>query len=218
LKARSSETKATDYIRLAKPYLSKHRTENHRFSPDGSALLVIDMQGLFLDKASHSYLPDAEIITDNVRELIDAYRKRSLPVIFTRHASKPTESAGAMGRWWGDVVSDGDKAGEVDPRFAPKKGEKVIRKTRYSAFVGTDLLQYLFAESVSSIVITGVMTHLCCESTARDAFMRDFDVFLVVDGTASKTEDLHISSIKNLTDGFAIPVKTSEVVTWLKTK
>jgi len=218
LKARSSDGRATDYVRLAKPYMSRHRTANHRFIPKGSALLVIDMQGLFLDRSSHSYLPDAENIIGNVLDLIDEYRKRSLPIVFTRHATKPSESAGAMGRWWGDVVRDGDKAGELDPRFAPKKGEKVLRKTRYSAFVGTDLLQHLGAVSVSSIVITGVMTHLCCESTARDAFMRDFDVFLVVDGTASKTEDLHVSSIKTLTDGFAIPVTTSEVVKWLKTK
>ena len=218
MKARSSVVKATDYIRLAKPYMSKHRTANHELVPKESALLVIDMQGLFLDKSSHSYLPDAEDIVDNVRDLIDAYRRRSLPIIFTRHASKRSENAGAMGRWWGDVVRDGDKAGDIDPRFAPKKGEKVIRKTRYSAFVGTDMLQHLCAESVSSVVITGVMTHLCCESTARDAFMRDFDVFLIVDGTASKTEDLHVSSIKTLTDGFAIPVKTSEVIRWLKTK
>ena len=218
MKARSSDGKATDYVRLAKPYTSRHRTANHRFAPKGSALLIIDMQGLFLDRSSHSYLPDAENIIGNVLDLIDEYRKRSLPIVFTRHATKPSESAGAMGRWWGDVVRDGDKAGELDPRFAPKKGEKVLRKTRYSAFVGTDLLQHLGAVSVSSIVITGVMTHLCCESTARDAFMRDFDVFLVVDGTASKTEDLHVSSIKTLTDGFAIPVTTSEVVKWLKTK
>jgi len=218
LKARSSDGKATDYLRLAKPYMSRHRTANHRFTPKGSALLVIDMQGLFLDRSSHSHLPDAENIIGNVRDLIDAYRNRSLPIIFTRHATKPSESAGAMGRWWGDVVRDGDKAGEIDPRFAPKKGEKVLRKTRYSAFVGTGLERYLRAQSVSSIVITGVMTHLCCESTARDAFMRDFDVFLVVDGTASKTEDLHVSSIKTLTDGFAIPVTTSEVVRWLKMK
>jgi isochorismate hydrolase len=198
--------------------MSKHRTANHRFAPKGSALLVIDMQALFLDRSSHSYLPDAEDIIGNVQNLIDAYRKRSLPIVFTRHATKESESAGAMGRWWGDVVRDGDKAGEIDPRFAPDKGEKVVRKTRYSAFVGTDLLQHLYAESVSSLVITGVMTHLCCESTARDAFMRDFDVFLVVDGTASKTEDLHVSSIKTLTDGFAIPVTTSEVIRWLKAK
>ena len=218
MKARSSARKAAGYIRLAKPYLSKHRSESHKLIPESSALIVIDMQGLFLDKTSHSYLPLSESIIDNVRDLVQAYRERSLPIIFTRHATKRSESAGAMGRWWGDVVRDGDEAGEIDPRFAPKKGEKVIRKTRYSAFIGTDLEKHLRAHSVSSIVITGVMTHLCCESTAREAFMRDFDAFLVVDGTASKTEDLHVSSVKTLADGFAIPVKTSEVRRWLKTK
>ncbi len=216
--ARNMDTLADEWIGLAKPYMSRHRTERHRLVPEKSALLVIDMQGLFLDPDSHSFIPDAERIMVNVLDLLDAYRFRRLPTVFTRHALARSEDAGAMGRWWADVTRDGDKAGELDPRLGPRKGEKVLRKTRYSAFVGTGLDRHLKDGGVSSLVITGVMTHLCCESTARDAFMRDYDVFLVVDGTASKTRDLHLSSIKTLTDGFAIPVKTSEVVRCLRTK
>ena len=215
---RNQERFAEDCLRLAKPYMSRHRTERHRLVPEDSALLVIDMQGLFLEHHSHSFIPDAERILGNVQGLLGAYRARKLPIVFTRHALGPSEDAGAMGRWWADVTRDGDKAGEIDPRLGVRKGEKVFRKTRYSAFVGTGLDRHLKSKSVSSLVITGVMTHLCCESTARDAFMRDYDVFLVVDGTASKTRDLHLSSIKTLTDGFAIPVKTSEVVRCLRTK
>lgn len=217
MRARNSSGKGAGYVRAVEPYLSRHRTTSHRFVPEDSALLVIDMQGLFLDRSSHAYLPDAESVVANVRDLLAAYRRCSLPVIYTRHATKRSEDSGAMGRWWGDVVRDGDAAGEIDARVAPHKGERVLRKTRYSAFIGTQLERILRDEGASSIVITGVATHLCCESTARDAFMRDFDVFFVVDGTASRTEDLHVSSIKTLADGFAMPVTTSEVIGCLKT-
>jgi len=66
------------------------------------------------------------------------------------------------------------------------------------------------------VLITGVMTHLCCETTAREAFVRDFKVFFAIDGTATKSDDLHVASLKTLTDGFAIPVTTEEVLGWLR--
>ncbi len=198
------------------PYLSSHRTETHKLRPDRSALLVIDMQRYFLESASHAYLPDSEKILGNVQKLIDAYRTRSLPIIYTRHALTDGDEPGAMGRWWKDVLRDDDRMSEISPKLAPKDSETVLRKNRYSAFVGTDLEKMLRELDVTMLVITGVMTHLCCESTARDAFMRDFDVFIVVDGTASETEDLHISSLKTLTAGFAIPVTTKEVLACAK--
>lgn len=199
-----------------KPYLSSHRSATHRFSAERSALLITDMQRYFLDKSSHAYLPASEDIVENVARLVEAYRASSLPVIYTRHALLKDENPGAMGRWWKDSIRDSDEMSEIVPELKPKSAEPVLRKNRYSAFVGTDLEKRLLSLGVSQIVITGVMTHLCCESTARDAFMRDFDVFFVVDGTASESEDLHISSLKTLTDGFAIPVTAKEVIGWLK--
>jgi len=215
LVGRDIDGKAREWMALIQPYQSSHRRARERFSPKKSALLVIDMQRYFLDRSSHAYIPSSEMIARNVRALIESYRSRSLPVIFTRHALLRGEDPGAMGRWWGDVLRDGDPMSEIAPEFAPLAVEAVLRKSRYSAFVGTDLEKRLRSGGVSSIVITGVMTHLCCESTARDAFMRDFDVFMVVDGTASETEDLHVSSLKTLTDGFAFPVTASEVIEWI---
>ena len=179
-------------------------------------MLVIDMQKYFLDKSSHAYVPASKEILGNVRTLIAAYRGRSLPVIFTREGLLKNEKPGAMGRWWGNMLRIDDKMSGISPPFAPLATETVIRKSRYSAFVGTDLEKRLRRQGISGVVITGVVTHLCCESTARDAFMRDFDVFFVVDGTASDTEDLHVSSLKTLTDGFAIPMTTADVVKRIK--
>jgi len=203
---------------LVRPYMSRHRAAQERFSPKDSALLVIDMQRYFLEQSSNAHLPAAEEIVGNMQALISAYRELSQPVIFTRHAHLRDEKPGAMVRWWGDVLRDDDELSEIAAPFAPLATETVLRKSRYSAFVDTDLEKRLRTQGISSIVITGVMTHLCCESTARDAFMRDFDVFIVVDGTASETEDLHVSSLKTLTDGFAIPMTTEEVIGRIKRK
>ncbi len=104
----------------------------------------------------------------------------------------------------------------LDSRVTPMEGEKVVRKSQYSAFIGTGLERTLRRWRIERVLITGVMSHLCCESTARDAFMRGFDVFIAVDGTASRNHDLHISSLKTLADGFAIPITTEEVVASLK--
>jgi isochorismate hydrolase len=104
----------------------------------------------------------------------------------------------------------------ISPALRVERGDAVVRKTRYDAFTGTDLEGVLRRRGVRSVLITGVMTHLCCETTAREAFVRDFKVFFVVDGTATQTEDLHVASLKTLTDGFAIPVTTRGVLEWLE--
>ncbi len=196
--------------------MSTHRAAGHALSREQSALLVIDMQRYFLEESSHALLPRARGIIDNVHELLASYRRLSLPIIHTRHALLRNESPGAMGRWWRDVLYDGDRLSEIVPELQPLRGESVIRKTRYSAFARTDLEEVLRRKGATDVLITGVMTHLCCETTARDAFMRDFNVFFVVDATASRTDDLHVSSLKTLADGFAIPVTTAEVLKWLK--
>jgi len=56
------------------------------------------------------------------------------------------------------------------------------------------------------------MTHLCCETTARSAFMSGFDVFFTVDGTATYNKTFHLSTLINLAHGFAIPITTKEVI------
>ncbi len=204
--------KGTHWMDVARPYMSSHRTSKERYSPKDSALLVIDMQRYFLDESSHAFFPASKEIVENLQALISVYRSRSLPVIFTRQGLLKNEKQGAMGRWWGDVLRIDDEMSELAPSFVPLENETVLRKSRYSAFAGTDLEKRLRRKGTSGVVITGVLTHLCCESTARDAFMRDFDVFFVVDGTASDNEELHVSSLRTLTDGFAIPVTTAEVI------
>ncbi len=182
------------------------------FEASSSALLVLDMQNFFLGRKSHAFVPSARVILPIVRGLIEAFREAGRPVVFTRHSLLAKENAGMMGRFWRDVVREGTPESAIVQELEPTGDDIVIRKSRYSAFFGTDLENALHKEHVSTLVLTGVITHLCCESTARDAFMRDFEVYAVADCMASWTEDLHLSSLKSLSDGFAIIVTAEDIL------
>jgi isochorismate hydrolase len=195
-----------------------HQNRKIVFSPETSALLVIDMQQYFCDPSSHAYFKDSTTIIPSIHQLITCYRQQSLPVIFTRYALLRTESPGAMGRWWNDVLYDDDDMSSVIDALHPLPHENVIRKTQYSAFFETELDQILKKRHSTSLVITGVLTHLCCETTARDAFMRNYDVFFVADATASDSKMLHTASLATLSDGFATVTATGEVCAWIKEK
>jgi len=187
--------------------------ERYKFLPYNSALLVIDMQEYFLNEESHAFIPSSKAILPNIKLLLNTYRTHDLPVFFTRHSLKEDEHPGIMEKWWGDVIKEESVLSEIVPSLNPTSSENVIRKTRYSAFQGTELEKFLKQRSVKSVVITGVMTHLCCESTAREGFMKDYEVYFVVDGTATQNEELHLSSLRTLSHGFSIPIITEEILT-----
>ena len=86
-------------------------------------------------------------------------------------------------------------------------GNQII-KNQYDAFYKTKLDQILKNIKIEQIVITGVITHLCCETTARSAFVHGYKVFFPIDGSATYNEDIHIASLINLGHGFANIVTT----------
>ena len=176
-----------------------------------SALLVIDMQDYFLRADSHAFLPAATAIIPNVRALAAAFRRAGRPVCFTRHANTP-ENAGQMAVWWRELLTDDHPLAAIVTGL-PAAGDTVLVKSQYDAFLHTDLEKFLRRQRVEQLVITGVATHLCCESTARSAFARGFAVFIVVDGTATLNRELHVGSLRALAHGFATPLLLSFMLT-----
>ncbi|MFA4874637.1 MAG: isochorismatase family cysteine hydrolase [bacterium] len=169
-----------------------------------SALLVIDMQRYFLCKDAPAFLPPPARLVPNVLDLIDLFRAAGRPVVFTRHAHRRGSDTGEMGRWWRNYLPwAGTRHAELIPEIAPRQGEPVITKTRYSAFEGTRLAAYLRRKRVSKLVICGVMTNFCVETTARHAFMKDFEVIVVSDACCSSKTRYHRASLLNLAYGFA---------------
>ncbi|MGB7115588.1 MAG: isochorismatase family protein [Anaerolineales bacterium] len=181
--------------------------------PLQSALLVLDMQEYFLDPASHAFVPSARSIIPGIQKLITAYSQRDKLVIFTQHINTH-QDAGMMSSWWSELIVETDPFCELTDRLTMTNAN-VIKKCQYDAFFNTDLEEMLVSKSVTHVVICGVMTHLCCETTARSAFMRGFDVWFAVDGTATYNKDFHQATLLNLSHGFATPVLVDEVLTAL---
>lgn len=176
------------------------------------ALLVVDMQEFFLSPRSPAYLPAARAVAGKVARLVDAFRRAGRPVAFTTHAYEDAREAGPMASWWRRFCRAGSPEARVSAALSPRPEEPVFRKTRYSAFTNPELLPWLRRRRASSLVVCGVMTNLCVEYTALDAFGLGFDVRIPLDATAASDEALHLGALKNAAYGFATLQAAEELV------
>ena len=133
-------------------------------------LLVVDMQRALTEDEE---LYDAEAFMDRNVRLIDAARKNNVEVIFVQH------DAGE-----GSGFSAGDEGYEIDPRVAPKEGEKVFVKTINSCFGNKDFKAYMEQQEDKRLMVIGLQTNYCIDATVKSAFERGFDV-IVPEGTNS---------------------------------
>ena len=210
--AETMGTKAVEWLEKIRPY----NLHEMRLDTAKSALLVVDMQRFFLEDDSPTFTCGAAAILPTVKRLIAAFRKAGRPVIFTRHVHHPDDlDSGIMGWWWEGKCLEGSRESEIHPELAPMPGEKVVFKHRYSAFYNTDLETVLRCLKVEDLVVSGVMTNLCCESTVRDAYYRDFRVFVPADGTGTMNEEMHLASLLNLSYGFAFVTTCDKIMTQL---
>ena len=208
-------SKALAWLERIRPY-NKHQM---RLNVGASVLLVVDMQWFFLDPASPTFTCGGVAILPTAKRLIDAFRRAGRPVIFTKHVHHPSDlDSGIMGWWWEGKCLEDSPESEIHPDLAPMPGEKVVFKHRYSAFYNTDLETVLRCLKVGDIVVSGTMTNLCCESTARDAYYRDYRVFFPADGTGSINEEMHVASLLNLAFGFAYVTTADAIAAQLTTE
>ena len=194
-------------IKELKPY----RDRRAKIDPKHSALLVIDLQTYFQQIV--------QPVLENIQKVIQFCRQKNIPIIFTQHGHTDAASdGGVLGEWWGQVILHGTKDWKFIPEMKIEPEDRVLQKKRYSAFFQTDLEKSLQSKGIRDLIISGVMTNLCCETTARDAFMRDYRVFFLIDGTATGKEDHHLAALKNLGYGFAYLMTCDELIENLKSK
>jgi nicotinamidase-related amidase len=206
------EIKAQAWLERILPY-NRH---DMQMNVAASALLVIDMQRFFLDATSPTFTCGGLAILPTVKRLVEAFRRAGRPVIFTRHVHHPGDlDSGIMRWWWEGKCLEGSPESEIDPALAPLRSEKVVFKHRYSAFYDTDLQTVLRCLKVEDLVVSGIMTNLCCESTARDAYYRDYRVFVPADGTGTISEEMQLASLLNLAFGFAFVTTGERIVAQL---
>jgi len=189
--------------------LKSYRERKAAVDPERAAILAIDLQNYFRLIA----LP----VLGNILKVIQSCRKTNVPIIFTQHGhTDPSSDGGALGKWWGELIMAGTEDWKFLPEVIIEEEDIILPKKRYSAFFETDLDERLRSRGIKDLIISGVMTNLCCETTARDAFMRDYQVFILIDGTATRKSDLHLATLKNLGFGFAYLLTCDELVQMLK--
>jgi bifunctional isochorismate lyase/aryl carrier protein len=202
------QTKAHDL--LASVEDSRRRHADIVFQPARAALLVLDLQEYFLQENSHAFIPSAPATLPGIFKLAAAFLVAGHAVVATRHLNTPSD-AGMMSKWWRDIINP-QSAHSHNITITNSSEIIIINKPQYDAFFHTPLEDILNKRGIDQVVISGVMTHLCCETTARSAFMRGFEVFFTVDGTATYNEQLHRASLLTLSHGFAVPVLIDELL------
>jgi nicotinamidase-related amidase len=176
-----------------------------------TALLLIDIQqGMDDPYWGPRNNPEAEA---NAARLLEAFREASIPVVHVHHRSVRPQSPLFP-----------DKPGvEVKPEVAPKEGEPVFLKNVNSAFIGTPLQSWLEGQGIGRLVIVGLTTNHCVDTSTRMAGNLGFDPILVSDACATNdrvgpdgrvwdAETIHQISLTNLHDEFATVMTTDEVL------
>ena len=182
-----------------------------------SALIIIDMQNAFLEKGAAFEVPKGRDVIPNIEKLLTVFRNNGMPVVWTQSDHSPPYGGLILRKY--PIIRDNKVLWKGEPSFQlysgmlqPLNGEHRVVKHKYDAFYQTDLEMILRNLSVDTVIITGVDTCVCCESTAREAFFRDFNVSFVKDGTASYDDGYHSHTLKVIDDIFGRVMSTDEVL------
>ena len=191
-----------------------------------TAHIVVDLQNGFVAEGAPVEVPTAREIVPNVNRISAALRDAGGVNVFLRYTSDPAEpqpwtvrdrdylsaersalhkeSFGRGAQWW-----------HLWPLLELRPSDLIVDKTRFSAFVpGTCALhEILQARGIDTLIITGTLTNVCCESTARDAMQRNYKVIFVADGNAALTDAEHNATLCNMAMLFADVMTTEHVLT-----
>ncbi|BAK35760.1 isochorismatase [Microlunatus phosphovorus NM-1] len=148
---------------------------------DRVALLVHDMQGYFL-RAYEPACPALLQARTQLAELLRVARVARVPIVYTAQpGDQPASTRGLLTPIWGPGIGGSDEDAAVVADLAPEPDDRVLVKHRYSAFVGTDLGDWLTDVGRDQLLVTGVYAHIGVLATATDALMRDVEPFVAGD-------------------------------------
>jgi ureidoacrylate peracid hydrolase len=192
-------------------------------TPSRTALVVVDMQDYFVKEGMPSYLSGGEAIAANINRLAAATRTAGGLVVWIQTEAPPDPDDWANRREstsaesWASrrelLARDGEGFG-IAPVCAVEKEDKFATKIRYSAFIPypSELDDVLKDHGMDTLLITGVATSTCCESTARDASMWGYRTIMVADGNADQSDALHRHTLGKFLTTFG-DVQTTDQLT-----
>jgi len=184
------------------------------------ATLIIDMQNDFV--ADEGVLARAGMnnatakqIVPRVRELVDFSRSQAIPVIWVKMVWDTDRELGLLAERSPFLKREGLRRGSWGAQLVDglevKPGDLVVEKRRFSAFFNTRLEILLKNLGATHLLVAGVRSDFCVESTVRDAFFRDYDVIVVRDCVAGYFQDLHENAIKTMGTVFSRIMDLEEV-------
>ena len=208
------------------------RGREHCFAdldPTRTALVVIDLQNAFMeDLVGHAVVPAARDIVPAVNQLAAAVRQAGGGVFWV----KMTHDEACLGDWSIafemltperrakriGALTEGTRGHELWSALDVRPGDEIVLKYRYSGFLpGTsDLADRLRGRGFDTLLITGTVTNVCCESSARDASMLNFRTIMVSDANAALTQTEHEASLTAFYNTFGDVMDTDMLVAALE--
>jgi ureidoacrylate peracid hydrolase len=187
-----------------------------KVAPRHTALIIVDMQNDFI--ASEGIIAregrdvsQAQVMAQELPKLLKAARDAGVFVVFVRNVYTTDNNFYLSDVWLEQaarkrkggytripVCAENSWSGDFYGEVRPLPGEPIVTKHRYSAFYNSDLDTILRANGIRTVVLTGVVTNVCVETTAREAFVRDYYVAVVKDGTAAYSAADHEMTLSNI--------------------
>ena len=157
--------------------------------PGRTALVIVDMQNVFV-AGSPIAAPQGTVVAGRLNRLAAACRQAGIPVIWTRHVTRPDGSnTGLLGELVppvaAGIINENAPTAALHPLMEVRPGDVVVGKPRFGSFHGTDLEVILRSRGVDTVILGGINTNVCVDTTAREAAVREFRVLFLSDGTAN---------------------------------
>ena len=198
--------------------------------PRKTALIVVDMQnGFLVVEVAAAYIPVAVEIVPNVNRLAAAVRRTGGKVFWIKQ-TVDADSAVAWSEWLAMMtpatrhnlvanLAPGSRGHQLHSGLKVKPEDEMVQKYRFSAFVqgASDLPQRLRAQGYDTVLITGTVTNVCCESSARDAMMLNFRTVMVSDANAARTDEEHNATLVSFYGTFGDVMDTDFLIGRLET-
>jgi nicotinamidase-related amidase len=195
--------------------------------PSRTALLVVDMQNCFVADSPIA-APLGTEVAGRLNRLAAACRQAGIPVIWTRHVVRPDGSnTGLLGQAIppvaAGIINDDAPTAALLPLMDVRPGDVVVGKPRFGSFYGTDLELILRSRGIDTLIVGGISTNVCVDTTAREAAVREFRVLFLSNGTANfdlpdgglgaaSAEELQRTACAVLAFGFAEVVTVDQVL------
>jgi isochorismate hydrolase len=182
-----------------------------RPDPARAVLLIHDMQKYFV-----GMFPGGPPVTDllrNIRLLRRTAVDLDLPVVYTAQpGGMTTEERGLLRDFWGPGMDRTPEHRQIVDELAPREGDVVLTKWRYSAFFRSELHERIRAWQRDQVIVCGVYAHVGCLMTACDAFTRDLETFFVADAVADFSQEDHLMALRYAAQRCATTLTTNRLI------